>query len=454
MKMFKPTKISHRLTIVYATLFFLSLALVNLATLFGVVYYMYQISTEQLKLVDDFIISDVNSLHDIPKIDLGKLSQIADNVDVSLNYNDRLVYNTGEVYQIDNLENKVNKTSLMGESNESRIMYLKDELILDDGTKLDVLIVKDMNNEEGFIKAFTAIMLAIDGLVFVFAIWVGHIISRKALLPIDKIISQAKEIGVGDLTARIRIEGPEDELKRLSDTFNNYIERTQLAYEKQNRFTLDASHELATPLAVIKGYIDILDRWGKNDPEVLDESLKSIKVEINNMTSLLDTLLVLSKADNEILNIEKSEIILEKLMKELVKETALIDDEHQIECDFLPNIEILGDQKLIKQMLRAIVNNSIRYSPAQTLIKIDYKVVGENVEIVISDQGIGISDNDIPYIFDRFYRVDKARTRSVGGTGLGLSLVKWIVEIHNGSIMANSEVGKGTSMVIRLPMNP
>lgn len=448
----KPSKISHRLTLTYAMLFFVALALVNFATLLSINYYINKTVAQQLESVDQVIKNDIKSLNDIPKIDIKKFSQVAENVDVSLIYNNKIIYNTGEKY---NLQGTVGKdvgkvyTSRLG---ENKIIFLNDILTLDDGARISIQVMKDMDNEENYIRALAGIMLFIDGLVFFLAIIVGYLISQKALSPIDKITNQAKQISVSDLSARIQIDGPDDELKRLSDTFNDLIARIQCSYEKQNRFTLDASHELATPLAVVKGYIDVLDRWGKNDKEVLDESIASIKIELANMTSLLDNLLFLSKGDNEIYKMEKTKFWMNNLIKEIVKESNLVDEKHSIVCKQYPEFQIEGDRRLVKQMLRAIIDNSIKYSPEDTEINIEYGTSENMAVIKISDEGVGIPKEDLTHIFDRFYRVDKARSRSIGGSGLGLSLVKWIVDIQKGSIEAESEIGKGTKMKIKLPI--
>lgn len=449
----KLSKISHRLTITYALLFFTGLALVNFATLFSINYYVKQNVAQQLQAVDQVITNDVKSLADIPKMELKKFSQIADNVDVSLVYNNRTIYNTGELYDLSEPLNTDIGKVLTAESGENRITVLNDKITLNDGSTMNIQVVKDMNNEDNFIHALAGIMLFIDGVVFLLAIIVGYFISHKALSPIDMITKQAKEISASDLSARIQIDGPEDELKRLSNTFNDLIARIQWSYEKQNRFTLDASHELATPLAVIKGYIDVLDRWGKDDRTVLDESISAIKVELVNMTSLMDTLLLLAKSDNEVYKIEKSEFCMEDLIKEVVKESNLVDQNHRVECNEYTKVELNGDRKLIKQMMRAIIDNSIKYSPNKTIINIAYCLSENGVNIEISDEGIGIAKEDLDLIFDRFYRADKARSRASGGVGLGLSIVKWIVEVHDGNIEAESEIGKGTKIKIILPLN-
>lgn len=449
---YKPSKISHRLTITYALLFFVALALVNFATLFSIRYYINQTSAQQLHLVDQAIINDVKSLNDIPNIDLKKFSQIADNVDVNLVYNNRIIYNTGEQYALPEGQSKDVGKVFTAESGGNKIMYLNDALTLNDGAKIIIQIVKDMDNEENYVQALAGIMLVIDGLVSFLAIILGYFISRRALSPIDKIANQAKQITANDLSARIHIDGPDDELRRLSDTFNDLIARIQYSYEKQNRFTLDASHELATPLAVIKGYIDVLDRWGKDDKEVLNESITSIKVELANIIGLLDTLLFLSKGDNDIYKMEKTKFWMNDLIRELIKESKLIDEKHTIVCNSYPAFQMEGDRRLIKQMLRAIVDNSIKYSPANTKITIEYRATDNQAVIEFSDEGIGIPKEDLSHIFDRFYRVDKARSRAIGGSGLGLSLVKWIVDIHKGSIEAESELGEGTKMTVKLPL--
>jgi signal transduction histidine kinase len=308
------------------------------------------------------------------------------NVDINLIYHDRVIYNSGEKY---NLPFSIGNKAVVSETGENKIMYLNDTLTLQDGEKVGIQIIKDMDNEQNYLHALSGIMLLIDAASLILSIILGYIISRNALSPIDKITNQAKKIGASNLDTRIEINGPDDELKRLSDTFNEFISRIQIAYEKQNRFTLDASHELATPLAVIKGYIDILDRWGKEDKDVLEEGIESVKVELSNMTGLLDTLLSLSKCDNEIYHLQKVGFSLNDLVDEIVKETGFVDEKHSIfvTWDNDRKAEIEGDRRLIKQMLRAIVDNSIKYSSDNGIIDIDYRLTGGNAVISVSDNG-------------------------------------------------------------------
>ena len=169
------------------------------------------------------------------------------------------------------------------------------------------------------------------------------------------------------------------------------------------------------------------------------------------MTQLLDKLLFVAKTDNDISKVEKSEFWINELVEEVIKESKLIHPNFDTRLNSNERLSIYADKRLIKQMLRAVLDNSIKYSKESTKIIVDSKLVKNKLRIEISDEGIGIVREDLPYIFDRFYRVDKARTRDLGGSGLGLSIVKWIAEAHGGSVDVESTLGKGTNLIINIP---
>ncbi len=445
-------KISHKLTVVYALLFFVALVCVNAATLLSIGYYMSQSSIQQLELIDSGLKKEITTLATIPQIDFKNIAQMTNNVDINLIVDGQIVYNTGESYDLPQLTNNTTKSIKSTDVGEKELLYLNDQQVLADGKVMTIQIIKDMDNERDYLYVLSGIMLVMDALMLIISILVGYFISKKALNPIDKITSQAKQISASDLTRRIKIKRSDDELSRLADTFNDLIARIQYAYDKQNQFTLDASHELATPLAVIKGYTDLIDRWGKNDPEILNEGIQSIKNELSNMTQLLDTLLFVAKSDNEIMKIEKKKFWLNELIEEIVRESKLVTENHVINLDNNDKILITADKRLIKQMLRALIDNSIKYTPLNGTIEMNSQKSKKQAKITISDSGVGIPKDELSHIFDRFYRVDKARSREFGGTGLGLSIVKWIVDNHGGSIDAESDPGKGTKMTISLPL--
>ncbi|MEI8217156.1 MAG: ATP-binding protein [Eubacteriales bacterium] len=445
-------KISFRLTMVYGVLFFIALVLVNVATLLSISYYMDQTSAQQLRLIDQAIRKEIHSFRDIKTVDFNSISQISDNVDISLIINNAVVYQTGREYHLP-LPNDANISIIKStEAGDNKILYLNTELVLGDNKVLGIQLVKDMDTERDYLQVLMEIMLVMDAFILFIAILVGYLISKRALKPIDKIINQAKQISASDLSKRIELDGPDDEIKRLADTFNDLIARIEYSYEKQNQFTLDVTHELATPLAVIKGYIDLIDRWAKDDREILDEGILSIKNELSNMTKLLDTLIFISKSDNEIFKIEKTKFWLDEMIMEIIKESKLVSNTHEIYSKINEHISIEADRRLVKQMLRAIIDNSLKYTEKNGSIEIDSRHSNGNAVITVADTGIGIPSKELPYIFDRFYRVDKARSRESGGTGLGLSIVKWIADIHGGYVNAKSEIGKGTTMTISLPL--
>ena len=272
------------------------------------------------------------------------------------------------------------------------------------------------------------------------------------LKPIDSITKTAQSISINNLKTRIDVKGPDDELSRLARTFNDMIDRLQDSFEGQIQFVSDASHELRTPIAVIQGYADLLDRWGKDDRKVLDESVTAIKNEAANMGSLVEKLLFLARGDSGTQRLEKENFQLDELIDEVVRESRLIADSLKIVCTKNDSVSIYADRKMIKQMLRTFIDNSIKFTSKQGEIRIDSVNQGGAVKITVEDTGKGIPKEDIPKIFNRFYSVDKTRTKGKAGSGLGLSIAKWIADAHRGHISVYSSAGKGTKVEIVIPV--
>lgn len=448
----KTKKISLRLAVVYAVIFSAALLSVNVATYISISYYVYQTSSSQLKMMNLAISEELVSKDNLDETNFESFSKIAENVGLRVLINGKTIYNTIEEFKLALPEYTAGTVKHI-KNNNSQILYLNEKKeVIGLGTVL-IQNIKNMDNEQEYLHALLKIMSILDLFILLFSVGVGFFISKEALKPIDKITIQAKEISVSNLAQRITISGPDDELKRLADTFNDLLVRIQYSYERQNQFTLDASHELATPLAVIKGYIDLIDCWGKEQPEVLEEGIQSIKREVKNMTGLLDTLLFLSKSDNDLLSLDYQIFSLQDLIFEVIDETKMLTHDHQIEHTDTMDVSIRADRGLLKQMLRALIDNSIKYTPAGGTIILDYSLSKKYISIKIEDTGIGIPENELSHIFDRFFRVDKARSRSIGGFGLGLSIVQLIVRSHKGTITATSQHGRGTTMVIKIPID-
>ncbi len=306
--------------------------------------------------------------------------------------------------------------------------------------------------KDNYIVVLLGILAVWNIIGLIIIIIIGSKASKKFLSPVYTMADTVKKISIDDLDKRLDIKGSKNELKDLAKTFNDMLDRIQSSVEKQNQFVSDASHELRTPISVIQGYANLLDRWGKNDKGILEESIEAIKSESKNMKDLIEELLFLARGDKNTQKVEKENFMMNELIDEVVKETKLIDNVHKIENDRNDEFSINADKNLIKEALRIFIDNSIKYTEEGESIRVDsYKKENEAV-ITIADNGTGISKEDLPRIFDRFYRADKSRTKSSGGTGLGLSISKWIIDKHNGTIHVWSEIDIGTIVKITLPI--
>lgn len=240
------------------------------------------------------------------------------------------------------------------------------------------------------------------------------------------------------------------ELKGLEQAINSLIARMRDAYREQMRFVSDASHELRTPIAVIQGYSGMLVRWGKRDEQVLDEGLAAIKTEAENMNRLVEQLLFLARGDSGRTELKFEPVDLGALMREVYEEYRMIDRTHKFMLKLEQEARCVGDAALIKQAARILIDNAVKYTPGDGRITLGAGRDGLS-RFWVQDNGIGIGADDVPRIFERFFRADPARARSTGGTGLGLSIAKWIVDSHGGYFKVLSREGMGTRISVYLP---
>lgn len=335
-------------------------------------------------------------------------------------------------------------------------LFETDTILLDDGTMLFIVLESSMQTKTDNIEATFPIGFVLCVILILSSIRSASKMAKKHLKPIVTMTEQVKDMSANNLSTRLNVSGTKDELKDLALTFNQMLTDIQKSYEREKQFVSDASHELRTPIAVIKGYAGMLNRWGKNDPAILEESIQAILGETDNMHSLVESLLFIARNDKGTLKMDTTGFSFSDLVTEIVKETRLIDTQHQISDMLEPNIYIHGSADKLKQALRIFIDNSIKYTPDSGQIKISLRHSERHCIIVLSDNGIGISKEDLPNIFDRFYRADKSRTKmrenQHGGTGLGLSIAKIIIEQHGGTIHVDSELNEGTTFTIFLPL--
>ncbi len=282
----------------------------------------------------------------------------------------------------------------------------------------------------------------------------GYILARKALKPIDAIATITQKISHSNLSRRIERRYIDDEIGRLTDTLNGLLDRLESAFERQKQFTTDASHELRTPISVIRAQAE--EALGKTRTvEEYRKALEEIKKQTEHMSSLIGQLLLLARSDRRQNQLQKEEFNLVDVITAVAEEMQLVANQKDILIHTVvkkDKIIVFADQSQIIQLLLNLLDNGIEYTPENGTIVIRMKQIKDMVRIDVIDNGIGIPEEHQNHIFKRFYRVDKARSRSKGGAGLGLSICQWIATTHGGQISVKSKVGKGTMLTVYLPL--
>lgn len=294
--------------------------------------------------------------------------------------------------------------------------------------------------------------------ILLLAIFTGSVIvygkkgDEKLFLPLKDMSRLANRLTVNNLQSeRINLAGTKNELKDLAVTINQMLDRIELSYESQKQFVSDASHELRTPIAVIQGYVNMLDRWGKSDTEVLEESIEAIKNESKAMQELVEKLLFLSRHDKKTLRLEKHVFNMRVLVEDMLKETKMVTTNRIVETKALEDVMVYGDKQALKQAIRVFVDNAVKYTSDGDSIYISCENKEGDCVISVEDTGIGMTKRDIDNIFERFYRSDHVRDRKISGHGLGLSIAKLIIMKHTGNIRVRSQYTKGSSFIVTIP---
>jgi len=280
----------------------------------------------------------------------------------------------------------------------------------------------------------------------------GIFLARRALKPVDRIAQTAHEIGASDLSQRINVN-TKDELGRLATTLNKMIGRLEKAFQRQKQFTSDASHELRTPLAVIEAE-STLALQKERPPSDYRQSLETISQEAKQMSSLIDRLLVLARADAVKEQWNFTGVNLAKLITNLSTDAAVLCQEKGLNFRLAQTQDLVvkGDEARLREIFMNLLDNAIRYTPSPGAVFVSLRHEGQMAVLAITDTGIGIPAEDIPFIFERFYRVDKSRSRAEAGSGLGLAICKHIVQAHGGKIEVESQVGAGSTFSVWLPL--
>lgn len=289
-------------------------------------------------------------------------------------------------------------------------------------------------------------------LLLLFTIGEGRRLNGKILKPIQEMSETASRLTASNLKSeRINVAGTNYELKELAVVFNDMLDRLDKFYEKQKQFVSNASHELRTPISVIQGYSNLLKRWGSRDELVLEESIEAIHQESLEMQELVEKLLFLSRHDKKTLKLEKQWFPMKPVIEELIKETIMVVSERNIEYPLLEEVMVYGDKQALKQAVRVLVDNAVKYTKEGDGIRISCENRNGDCMVAVEDTGIGMTKVDLENLFERFYRSDEVRNRKISGHGLGLSIAKLIIFAHSGRIKIRTQFTKGTSFFITIP---
>lgn len=283
----------------------------------------------------------------------------------------------------------------------------------------------------------------------------GWFLASKSLKPVDELTKAAKEITAQNLSRRLPMRDVDDEIGRLTAQFNDMIERLESSFSQIQQFSVDASHELKTPLTIMRGEIEVALRNKKMSKETR-ELLKSIYDEVLRLSTIVESLMMLIKSDSGRLVISKEKIDLNKLLQDLVDEMRLLADSKKVTLTFkaqaYPIVE--GDSVRLKQLFLNLLDNAIKYTPPSGTVEVTLTPDDKKVLVQVRDTGIGIPQKDIERIFERFYRAQpKPQDVMTEGSGLGLAIAKWIEEAHGGTITVESQEGRGSTFTVHLPLS-
>ena len=277
--------------------------------------------------------------------------------------------------------------------------------------------------------------------------------SRRALDPVDQITRAAQDINANNLTKRLYVPQSRDELQRLSQTLNSMLGRLEASFDRITQFTADASHELRTPLALMRTTTEVSLRTSRT-VEDYREAQEDVLVELEKTSSLVEKLMLLARADAGVETLQHTPVNLAQCLREACEDGKILAEAKQLTFAEVIDSEMFveGDSHALHRVFLILIDNAVKYTPPGGSVTVT--LTGRNGSAITEfrDTGIGISNDDLPHIFDRFYRADKARSREFGGVGLGLSIARWVAEGHRGSIEVQSTPGSGSVFTVRLPL--
>ncbi len=453
----RRVKLSTRLSRVYAAMFAVVLVLLSSAVFWTAYRFLldkqYDNITNMAQLASDHIVEEFHEGDPLDGREILEEGISRPNVNLYLmNMAGEVINRIVNFYFDFNADDFFSASPRMAGFADHQLLLYCEQDVVDDGHDLGKLyVVMNLQNELNFLQLLGTLLLVANIVGWIFALFAGRHTSEHMLAPINRMINDANLIGSQILDARLEVPEADDELRSLALTINGMLARIERAFCMQGRFVADASHELRTPLAILQGNVDMLERWGRKDEAVLEGSIHTIQNQTVYMSKLVQNLLFLARADGQKCEVKKESISIRSLFDELLEEQEMLDHEHTyaVQCDASVTVE--GDRSMVRQLLRILIDNSMKYTPEGGSITLFARSNANGVALTVRDTGIGMNEEHLAHIFERFYRVDKARSRSTGGMGLGLSIAEAIITAHGGSISAESVPGDGTAVTAVFP---
>lgn len=436
------------------SLFYLKLLLINgilFLLLFSILYFGIEYKTNQSKVKD--MIEEYNNKGELPVTEYGRNPLFEDGITIKIvDGNSNLILFSD--MERDITDQKVFMKHVFYEKTDNAFDFIltdKEAFTIEDRV-YDLYIQYDLLESK---EKFNWLILG-TGILYLLLVYIiirqGRKSDLKLLEPISEMSDIANRLTVNNLASqRLNVEGTKNELKDLAGVINHMLDRIEVSYESQKQFVSDASHELRTPIAVIQGYANLLNRWGTKNEEVLLESIEAINNESKSMQDLVEKLLFLSRHDKKTLKLNKHKFNMCQVVEEMIKETKLVATNRNIEGDKLMDVIVYGDKQALKQAIRVFIDNAVKYTKDGDTITISCENENGDCIISVADTGIGMTRKDVDNIFERFYRSDQVRTEKIYGHGLGLSIARLIILGHTGKIKVRSQLTKGTTFIITLP---
>ena len=323
------------------------------------------------------------------------------------------------------------------------------------GRSYHIQVAAPMDDYEDALDRYRWVLLLLSPLLLLLASAGGYWMSRRALTPVDEITRTARTIGSKNLSSRLAVPQSGDELQRLSETLNGMLERLEAAFKRISQFTADASHELRTPVALMRTTAELSLRKSRPEAEYR-EALTQILNELETTSALIEKLMLLARSDSGVEALQFDPIDLIQNFREACRQGRTLAEAKQIsfqeQIASVP-IAVEGDAHALQRLFLILIDNAVKYTPEEGRVTASLTDTGGFAVAEIRDTGIGVGETDLPHIFERFYRADKARSRELGGVGLGLSIGRWIAEAHGGTIEVESIVGQGSVFRLRLPIS-